>query len=86
MVGVAYVRDLSVGGVPQKIQRTVVKDEDKIAVITGAAGGIVTMSVGVASVLPSKESCAEQLVERADKALYAAKAGGRNRVCRAETH
>ena len=32
MVGVAYVRDMSVGGLPQKIQRTTVRDGD-----TGAA-------------------------------------------------
>lgn len=46
--------------------------------------GCVTLSIGVASVVPSHASSAEQLVARADKALYAAKNGGRNRVCRAE--
>jgi two-component system chemotaxis family response regulator WspR len=43
--------------------------------------GIVTMSVGVAEVMPSKASTAETLFARADKALYTAKTGGRNRVC-----
>jgi two-component system, chemotaxis family, response regulator WspR len=51
----------------------------------GADRGIVTLSIGVASVLPCPDITAEHLVERADKALYAAKAGGRNRVCKAET-
>ncbi len=46
--------------------------------------GIVTLSIGVASVVPSKDSSAEQLVARADKALYAAKTEGRNRVCKAD--
>ena len=49
-----------------------------------AAHTIVTLSLGVASVVPSPDSNAEQLVARADKALYAAKTGGRNRVCQAE--
>ncbi|MES2758718.1 MAG: diguanylate cyclase [Pseudomonadota bacterium] len=42
--------------------------------------GIITMSIGVASVMPSKDGSVDALVERADKALYAAKNDGRNRV------
>jgi len=40
----------------------------------------VTMSIGVASVVPSPKSTLEQLIEQADRALYAAKRAGRNRV------
>lgn len=40
----------------------------------------VTMSVGVASVIPSPLSRVEDLIELADQALYAAKTAGRNRV------
>jgi len=45
-----------------------------------AAGGIVTMSIGVASVVPSKDSTPEALIGAADDAVYAAKRAGRNRV------
>jgi two-component system chemotaxis family response regulator WspR len=45
-----------------------------------APAGMVTMSIGVASVVPSKAGSAEALIETADKALYTAKNDGRNRV------
>ncbi|WLI90321.1 diguanylate cyclase [Massilia sp. R2A-15] len=45
-----------------------------------APGGLVTMSLGVATIVPSKASSPEALIEKADKALYAAKNDGRNRV------
>lgn len=49
---------------------------------TGApAGKVVTMSIGVATVVPGPESSVAELMERADKALYAAKSDGRNKVC-----
>ncbi|RQD70502.1 MAG: PleD family two-component system response regulator [Tindallia sp. MSAO_Bac2] len=40
----------------------------------------VTISIGVATMMPSSEAGAEKLVERADRSLYEAKEAGRNRV------
>ncbi len=42
--------------------------------------GVVTMSIGVARMVPSAATGLAQLIERADQALYAAKRSGRNRV------
>ncbi|MFK4763793.1 diguanylate cyclase [Desulfobaculum sp. SPO524] len=43
-------------------------------------GSVVTISVGVAATIPSQEKNADELVHTADKMLYRAKEGGRNRV------
>jgi diguanylate cyclase (GGDEF)-like protein len=42
--------------------------------------GVVTVSIGISSVIPEIKSSPEMLIERADKALYAAKEKGRNAV------
>ena len=46
----------------------------------GSSLGIVTMSVGVATMLPDANAQPQTLVDRADKLLYRAKGGGRNRA------
>ena len=44
------------------------------------SGESVTLSLGVARLFPGAENSPEQLIEAADKALYSAKEGGRNKV------
>jgi diguanylate cyclase (GGDEF)-like protein/PAS domain S-box-containing protein len=46
----------------------------------GNAPGIVTVSIGVATVIPHRGKTAQDLIEYADQALYRAKSRGRNRV------
>jgi diguanylate cyclase (GGDEF)-like protein len=48
--------------------------------IPAAHGGPLTLSVGVAEIDPRRDRTPDQWIARADEALYAAKAGGRNRV------
>jgi diguanylate cyclase (GGDEF)-like protein len=46
----------------------------------GPAAGTITVSLGVAIMVPSPGSASEELVAMADEALYQAKRSGRNRV------
>jgi diguanylate cyclase (GGDEF)-like protein len=45
-----------------------------------APSGIVTVSIGVAAVVPADGASAEELLAAADSALYESKRGGRNQV------
>lgn len=44
----------------------------------------ITASFGVATLMPGMDENLESLIRKADNALYAGKAAGRNRVCRAK--
>jgi two-component system chemotaxis family response regulator WspR len=46
----------------------------------GAPCGFVTMSMGVACIVPGEDDTLEELIARADAALYEAKRSGRNQV------
>ena len=48
--------------------------------------GRVTSSIGVAQVVPGPNNTSQELLERADRALYAAKQAGRNRVMATPTN
>jgi diguanylate cyclase (GGDEF)-like protein len=48
---------------------------------TSSVAPHVTVSIGVASMLPSEGTAVESLIASADKALYRAKQEGRNRIC-----
>ena len=59
-----------------------IKDAIQTAAIPhdGSAAGHVTVSIGVAYLVPAPDSAAGQLTLRADAALYAAKRAGRDRI------
>ena len=73
--------DLSGAIIVGNALRKAVAGKDVINRSTGKVLGRITMSVGVAEF--SKEKTSEELIERADGALYTAKHNGRNQVAAA---
>ncbi len=58
----------------EEVQSLKIKHEDSDAY------EFVTVSIGVASMIPDKETEPSELIRKADAALYVAKTGGRNRI------
>jgi diguanylate cyclase (GGDEF)-like protein len=52
---------------------------------SASATGQVSMSIGIASMVPGENSLHDELIRAADQALYQAKHDGRDRVCRFDT-
>ncbi len=64
-VAVRFRRELAAAGVPHQASRV---------------SPLLTASLGIASMPPGDYACARDLVDAADKALYTAKLGGRDRI------
>jgi diguanylate cyclase (GGDEF)-like protein len=78
---IALLVDTDPGGARMLAERMRGRVEElRIENRSSAAGSYLTVSLGVATVIPNPSLRPEDLVDLADRALYASKASGRNRV------
>jgi diguanylate cyclase (GGDEF)-like protein len=56
-------------------------ETERIPTVDGKIQTCITVSIGVASTVPTKDSSPETFISRADTLLYQAKEKGRNRIC-----
>lgn len=74
---------MGAAAVAERMRRDV--EAIKLAHVTNVVGHDVTISLGVATIIPDAQLSSDTLVAAADEALYRAKAVGRNQVILAET-
>lgn len=73
-----FFQDTSAGGAAQVVRKIMSElQKQHIPHDASKASGFVSMSFGIASVVPSDDFTFEKVVKMADKALYNAKANGR---------
>ncbi|MGB1465350.1 MAG: GGDEF domain-containing protein [Alcanivorax nanhaiticus] len=77
---VALFHRTDLAGLEKIAQRLIQSvDELKISHAKSRCNGFVTLSIGIARLQPSHDSCPEILIKQADEALYQAKEQGRHR-------
>ena len=82
----AFIAPTTDGEKAHNIARRACETIDALALShVGSSYGHVTISVGIASVVPSDDISIDDLIGAADKAVYCAKAEGRNRVIQAHS-
>jgi diguanylate cyclase (GGDEF)-like protein len=82
---IALLVDTDIEGARMLAERMRAKIESlQITNQASSVGPFLTVSLGIATVVPNPTLRPEDLVDLADRALYAAKAGGRNRIAGAD--
>jgi diguanylate cyclase (GGDEF)-like protein len=66
-------------GIAENLRQKI--EQMRVPMLDGSEPVVVTVSIGVASAIPSSENSYETLIKIADKMLYKAKQSGRNMVC-----
>jgi len=78
---VILLSDTVQSGAAEIAERIRKEVEDTVIPFTDGKTARITVSIGVNTEIPTTNSISEFFIKRADDALYAAKNGGRNRVC-----
>jgi diguanylate cyclase (GGDEF)-like protein len=79
---IVLLPDTDIDGALKVAERIRSGVENKIIPRTDGSSTKITVSIGVNTLIPAQDSLIDDFISRADKALYTAKATGRNKVCR----